>query len=138
MYNILITVSCPKCRVTSTARCSVNELPMSIKFHCTSCKQSSIISIKEMSIDKSTADLNFPNEYVIDLPNGIVEPVRGELSLTHHERYVLAVEFSKTIRHLKYLRDKVGFSPDDEEAEPNDHIKVLYEVAESLGVELFE
>lgn len=61
---------------------------------------------------------------------------KSELWLTEYEKYVLGEELTFRIHAIKSTRDKCGIDPNNKDAEPNKHIKVVLDICEKLGVDV--
>ena len=60
------------------------------------------------------------------------------LNLSSYDKYVLTDSLNLRILQIKSLRDKCNISPDDEQAEPNKHIKALEDICKQLEIEVYK
>jgi len=57
-----------------------------------------------------------------------------KIILSKYDLYVIEEELNLRIMKLKSMRDKVGILVDDQEAEPNQHIKSIKNLLNQLGL----
>lgn len=60
------------------------------------------------------------------------------MEFNHYEKYIIESILNKDIYYTKITRDKVGISPDDNEAEPNKRIKAIKNILNELRLNIWQ